>query len=268
MADFTAKDVQALRMASGAGMMDAKRALQENDGDAEAASRWLREKGLVKSGDRRDRVNAQGAVAVGRTDGSASAVEVKCETDYVAKSEQFTAFANELAAAVAAEGPGAAEGLAVRLDDLRLTLKENIELGRIAHFQAGDTSLIDTYLHTQNGRGVNAVMVELTGGSMSQAHDVALHVASMRPRWLSRDDVPPERVADEKALIETLTRNEGKPEAAVPKIVEGRIGGWLRDTCLLEQPFVKDSKVSVAQFLGDARLVRFAQVEIGGSSGG
>ncbi len=268
MAEFTAKDVQALRLATGAGMMDAKRALQENDGNAESAARWLREKGLAKSGDRKDRVNQQGAVAVGEAVGAAAVVELKSETDYVAKSEAFTALAAEIAQRVAADGEQAAADFVSSIDDLKITLKENIELGRVVRFAAAEGAVLDTYLHSQNGRGVNGVIVEVVGGDRPLAHNVALHVASMRPGWLSRDDVPQERVDDERQLIETLTRNEGKPEAALPKIVEGRLGGWFRDHCLLEQPYVREPKQSVTQTLGDARLTRFAQVEIGGAGSG
>jgi len=122
--------------------------------------------------------------------------------------------------------------------------------------------VLDGYLHTQNGRGVNGVLVEVVGGDRALAHDIALHVASMRPEWLSRDDVPAERVAAEREVLETLTRNEGKPDAAVPKIVEGRINGFFKDRCLLEQAFVKDTKRTITQLLGGATVRRFAQVEI------
>lgn len=267
MAEFTAKDVQALRLSTGAGMMDAKRALLENDGDPEASSRWLREKGLAKSGDRKDRTNQQGAVAVANNGAVAVVVELKSETDYVAKSEEFTALAQELADAVVEQGDDAVAAFTPRLDDLRIKLKENIDLGRVVRFAAADGSVLDTYLHVQNGRGVNGVVVELAGGDKSMAHDVALHVASMRPGWLSREDVPAARVDEEQALIEALTRNEGKPEAAMPKIVEGRMGGWFRDNCLLEQGFVRDPKQPISQVLGQATVNRYAQVEIGGPAG-
>ncbi|MGQ0744270.1 MAG: translation elongation factor Ts [Acidimicrobiales bacterium] len=268
MSAFTAADVQALRKSTGAGMMDAKRALQACDGDAQAAALWLREKGLASTGQRRDRVNQQGAVAISGDATRAAIAELRCETDYVAKSDQFTTLVAQVAAAVAVEGPGAAQAMTGAVQDLAITLKENIELGRVVHFEAEDGAIIDSYLHQQSGRGVNAVMVEVAGASPELAHDLALHIASMRPGWLSGSDVPAERIAEERAIAESVTRNEGKPEAAIPKIVDGRVNGWIRDNCLLEQAFVRDSKISVTAALGSARIVRFAQVEIGGSSGG
>jgi elongation factor Ts len=123
--------------------------------------------------------------------------------------------------------------------------------------------VLDTYQHVQSDRGVIGVLVELQGGDASLAHDVALHIASANPRYLSRDDVPADVVAEERQVLESLTRNEGKPEQAIPKIVEGRINGFFKDTCLLEQPFVKDGKQTVAQLLGGATVTRFARLEIG-----
>ena len=263
MAQFTAKDVQSLRQATGAGMMDAKRALEETDGDANRAARWLAEKGLAQSARRADRPNEQGAVAVARANGAAAIVELKSETDYVAKSDEFKVAAESLAELVASGGEEAAAQGRETVDKLKVTLKENIELGRVVRFEAADGAVVDTYLHIQNERGVIAVMVELAGGDQTLAHEVALHVASMRPEWISRDDVPPERVAEEREVLETRTRNEGKPEQAVAKIVEGRLNGFFRDHCLLEQPYARDSKQTVAQLLGDATVTRFSLVRVG-----
>jgi elongation factor Ts len=263
MAEFTAKEVQALRQATGAGMMDAKRALQETDGDFDGAARWLREKGLAGAAKRGDRENTQGAVSVANTGSAAAIVELKCETDFVAKSPDFTALVEELADAVATEGDEAAAKRAADIDDLKVALKENIELGRVVRFEAVPDAVLDTYLHIQNERGVNGVMVEVVGGDRALAHDIALHVASSRPEFLSRDDVPADRVEAERAVLESRTRNEGKPEQAIPKIVEGRLNGFFKEICLLEQPFVKDQKQTVGQLLGDATVTRFAQVEIG-----
>jgi elongation factor Ts len=263
MAEFTAKDVQRLRQLTGAGMLDCKKALEATEGDFDAAVNWLREKGLAQSGKRSGRENTQGAIATANTGTAAAVVEVKSETDFVAKSAEFTALVYELAQAVAERGEQAVDEFKDQLDDLRITLKENIDVGRVVRFEAPEGAVIDTYLHTQSDRGVNGVMVELVGGDRALAHEVALHVASMRPEWLSRDEVPAERVATEREVLENLTRNEGKPEQAIPKIVEGRIGGFYRDNVLLEQPFVRDSKVSIEKLLGSARVTRFAQVEIG-----
>ena len=263
MANFSAKDVQRLRQETGVGMMDAKKALEENDGDFEAATKWLREKGMIKSAERSGRVNEQGAVATANTGGAAAIVELRSETDFVAKSSDFSTLVEEMAQAVAERGEGAVDEFKERLDTLRITLKENLDVGRVVRFEASGGSVLDTYLHVQSDRGVNGVMVELAGGDQAMAREVGLQVASMRPEWLSRDDVPAERVQAEREVLEALTRNEGKPEQAVPKIVEGRLGGFFRDNVLLEQAYVKDTKQSVQQFLGDAKVVRFAQVEIG-----
>lgn len=267
MAEISARDVKALRDQTGAGMMDAKKALGANDGDFEAAARWLREQGLAAQEKRSARANAEGAVALAVHDDVAAVVELRCETDFVAKSTDFTALADDLAAAVAERGEGAAAGLTGRLDDLKVTLKENLELGRVVRIDATDSDVLDTYLHVQNGRGKNAVVVELAGGDRALAHDIAVHIAFARPRHLSRDEFPPEVVAAKRQELENLSRNEGKPEQALPKIVEGRINGFFKSVpggALLDQPFVKDEKQSVGQALGGATIVRFAQVEIGG----
>jgi elongation factor Ts len=263
MADFTAKDVQRLRQETGAGMMDAKRALQESDGDFEAAAKWLREKGMAQAAKRSDRESSQGAIAAANTGTAAAVVELKCETDFVAKAPEFTGLVAELAEAVAAKGEDAAAERAADITDLGVTLKENIALGRTVRFEAAAGAVLDTYLHVQSDRGVIGVLVELTGGDQALAHEVALHIASANPRYSSRDDVPPEVVAAEREVLENLTRNEGKPEQAIAKIVEGRLNGFFKDACLLEQPFVKDQKRTVKQLLGGATVTRFARLEIG-----
>jgi elongation factor Ts len=260
---FTAKDVQALRQATGAGMMDAKRALEANGGDMEKAKQWLREQGLAASAKRSDRENAQGVIAIA-VDGQVGAlVELKCETDFVAGSEQFKSEADALAKLVAAEGEDAVSSRSANLDDLKITLKENIELGRVARLEAASEQILDSYLHVQGGRGVNGVLVVLEGGDRALAHDVAVHIAFARPTYLHRDDVPADIVAAERATFEAMSRNEGKPEAALPKIVEGRLQGFYKDVVLLDQPYARDDKQSVAQLLGDAEVVAFAQVRIG-----
>jgi elongation factor Ts len=260
---FTAKDVQALRQATGAGMMDAKKALEATDGDIEAAKQWLREQGLAASAKRSQRENVQGVVAL-VVDGSVGAlVELKCETDFVATSERFKLEAQDLARVVAARGQDAIAERQARLDDLKITLKENIEVGQVVRLEATDGQVVDSYLHVQGGRGVNGVLVVLDGGTKELAHDVAVHVAFARPKYLSRDDVPADVVDAERATLETITRNEGKPEQAIPKIVEGRLGGFFKTVALLDQPYAKDDKQSVSQLLGNARVVGFAQVEIG-----
>jgi elongation factor Ts len=260
---FTAKDVQALRQATGAGMMDAKKALEANDGDTEAAKQWLREQGLAASAKRDDRENVQGVVALTVDDRVGAMVELKCETDFVAGSEHFKREAQELAHVVAAKGPDAVSTRQDRLEDLKITLKEKIELGRVVRVEGADGDVVDSYLHVQGGRGVNGVLVVMSGGDQRLAHDVAVHIAFARPKYLSRDDVPADVVEAERATLETITRNEGKPDQAIPKIVEGRLQGFFKTIALLDQPYAKDDKQTISQLIGDARIVEFAQVEIG-----
>jgi elongation factor Ts len=260
---FTAKDVQALRQATGAGMMDAKRALEANDGDMAAAGQWLREKGLAKAAERAERASSQGAVAVFVDGNVGSIVQLRCETDFVASSEHFKNLVSDLAALVTAKGPEATADRAKEIEDLQLRLKEHIELGDVVRIEAAPENSLDSYLHVQGGRGVNAVLVEVADGSPTLAHDIAVHVAFARPKYLGRDDVPAELVDQERATLEAITRNEGKPEQAIPKIVEGRLNGFYKEVALLEQPYAKDDKVTISQLLDGATLVRFAQVEIG-----
>jgi elongation factor Ts len=264
MAEFSAKDVKALRDATGAGMMDAKRALEENGGDMQAAGKWLREQGITKSAARTDRENAQGTVAIAAGDGVSAFVELKCETDFTAKSEAFVALVQKLADSVLADGEGAVDSLKDEVDDLKITTKENIEVGKVARVESQPGDVLDTYLHRQEGRGVNAVIVELSGGTLELAHDIAVHAAFTKPKYVTREEVPAEAVAAEREALETITRNEGKPEAALPKIVDGKLDGWFRESVLLEQKFVRDEKQTIKQLLGDATIVHFAQVIIGG----
>jgi elongation factor Ts len=260
---YTAKDVQSLRQATGAGMMDCKKALEENGGDIEQAKQWLREKGLAASAKRDDRENAQGVVALLVDGGVGAIVKLKSETDFVASSDGFVNEANELVKLVAAKNEAAVSEREQQLEDLKILLKEKIELGEVVRIEASAGNIIDSYIHIQGGRGVNAVLVEMSGATPELAHDVAVHIAFARPRYLRKDDVPADAIEAERATLETLTRNEGKPEQAIAKIVDGRISGFFKDICLLEQPYAKDDKISVAQLIGSASIVRFAQVEIG-----
>jgi len=260
---FTAKDVQSLRQATGAGMMDCKKALENTSGDMEAAKQWLREKGLAASAKRDDRDNNQGVVALSIDCPQAAIVKLKCETDFVASSESFVAEADALAALVRTKGEAAVNDRAKELEDLKILLKEKIEIGEVVRFESAPGNIMDSYVHIQGGRGVNVVLVEMSGATEELAHDIAVHIAFARPKYLNKEDVPADVIAAERATLETITRNEGKPEAAIGKIVDGRIQGFFKDIVLLEQPFAKDDKKSVAQVLGNAKVVRFAQVEIG-----
>jgi len=181
----------------------------------------------------------------------------------VAKADEFVALADELAALVAAKGEDAAAELDDAIDGLRSTLKENISVGRVRRLVAGSGQVLDTYLHQQAGRGVNAVALVIEGGSDELAHDIAVHIAFTKPAYLSRDEVPEADVAAERETLTTISRNEGKPEAAMEKIVEGRMTGWFKERVLLDQSYVRDEKQTIAGMLGSARIVSFAQVVIG-----
>jgi elongation factor Ts len=261
--DFTAKDVQRLRQVSGAGMLDAKKALEECGGDFDEALQYLRIHGLAGAAKREGREASQGAVAAVRSGDAAAVVELRCETDFVAKADEFVALADELAALVAAKGEDAASELNDEIDRLRTTLKENISIGRVHRLLAETGQVVDTYLHQQAGRGVNAVAVVLDGGDDELAHNIAVHIAFTKPAYLSRDDVPEADVAAERATVTEISRNEGKPEAALDKIVDGRMNGWFKDRVLLDQSYVKDEKQTITGMLGSARIVAFAQVVIG-----
>ncbi|NBV74339.1 MAG: translation elongation factor Ts, partial [Actinobacteria bacterium] len=181
---FTAQDVKALRESTGAGMMDCKKALEETGGDLEAAKQFLREKGLAASAKRDDRENNQGVVAISVSGGSGAIVQLKSETDFVAGSDQFKAEADALVSLVLADGPEAVAARNDQLEELKILLKEKIELGEVVRMQAADGNVLGHYEHIQGGRGVNAVLVEMSGASDEMAHDVAVHIAFARPRYL------------------------------------------------------------------------------------
>ncbi len=263
MASYTAKDVSTLRQMTGAGILDCRNALEETKGDLEEAAKLLRMKGLAGAAKRSDREASEGAVAVARSGDVAAVVELRCETDFVAKADKFVALADDLAALVATKGEEAAGELTDVIDELRATLKENISIGRVRRLVAEPSQVLDTYLHQQAGRGVNGVAVVIEGGTEELAHDIAVQIAFTKPAYLSRDEVPEPEVAAERATVTEISRNEGKPEAAMEKIVEGRMTGWFKERVLLDQAYVRDEKQTIAGMLGSARIVSFAQVVIG-----
>jgi elongation factor Ts len=263
MADFTAKDVQALRQASGAGMMDAKKALMENDGDFEKASEWLREKGLAKAATRSDRENAEGAIAIADDGNVAAMVQLKCETDFSAKTDAFIQLAQDLADLVLAKGVDAVSERSEDLDQLKLTTKENIEVGDVVRYEAADGNVLDTYLHKTEGRGKVGVLLEVSGGSQDQAHEVAKHIAFAKPSVLTRDEVPADQVDKERAFVEQQTKDEGKPEQAWPKINEGKMTAFFKDRALNEQDLFNEKGNPVAKALGDGTIVRFSLATVG-----
>ncbi|MDQ3628600.1 MAG: translation elongation factor Ts [Actinomycetota bacterium] len=270
MASIAAADVKKLRDMTGAGMMDAKRALTEAEGDFEKAIELLRVRGAAKAARRgAERQATAGLVAAER----GALVELNSETDFVAKNEQFNAVAQKLAEHAAAVKPADRdEFLASELDgrtveqtvaDLAVVIGEKIELGRVASFEG----TVETYLHRRASDLPPAVgvVVEYSGDDAGVARDVALQIAAMRAQYVTREDIPAEIVAKEREIAEATAREEGKPEGALPRIVEGRVNGFFKDVVLLEQVSVKDNKLTVRAQLEAAgvTVTRFARFEVG-----
>ncbi len=258
----SARDVKALRDATGAGMMDAKKALTVADGDMEAARQLLREQGLAKADARTGRDNDQGAVAIAASAETAAVVQLKCETDFSAKNERFTSLVQVLAGSVLDAGVGAADRHAAEIEDLKLTLKENIQVGVVERLKAADGNILDSYMHRQDGRGVNAVVVEGSGVGADALHQVALHIAFAKPQFLGADEIPAGEVERERASLLEITKSEGKPAQAWDKIVDGRMRGWYAERVLLEQG-LHGEKTTVGNSIGGGSIVRFVQVMIG-----
>lgn len=256
---ITAKDVQELRKATGAGMMDAKKALTEAGGDFDAAVQVLREKGLAKAAGRTDRDNSEGIVAVASGDTGAALVHLKSETDFAAKSDDFRKLADELAELVLEKGTDAVAEKAAAIEDLKLTIKENIDFGTVVRFEKPGGASIDAYIH---GGGRTGVLVEATGVSSEVLHEVAMHIAFAKPQYLSRNEVPADEVAKEEAALLEITKTEGKPEAAWPKIVEGRLNSWFGERVLLEQGLFGD-KETVKSKIGEGSITRFCLAQVG-----
>ncbi|HXH77863.1 translation elongation factor Ts [Nocardioides sp.] len=269
MADFTATDVKKLRDLTQAGMMDCKKALTEADGDFDKAVELLRVKGAAKAANRAaEREAAAGLVA---TAGGAL-VELKCETDFVAKGDDFVAVAQRIADAANEAKAGEVEALkVVPLDgktvgevvqDLAITIGEKIELGQVAYFE-GETVV---YMHKRAADLPPAVgvLVEFDGDAAA-ARGAAMQIAAMKAQYLTRDEVPADVVASERSIAEQKTREEGKPEQAIAKIVEGRLGGFYKEIVLLEQESVSEAKKSVKAVLDEAgtSVKRFARFEVG-----
>jgi elongation factor Ts len=181
----------------------------------------------------------------------------------VAKSVEFVTMVNDMAAAVAKDGEAAIEAFTPAVEQMLISLKENISVGKVVRFEVSAEQNADAYLHSQDGRGVNAVLVVLNAGSDDLAHDVAVHAAFTKPQYLSRDEVPQADVDAERETVENIARNEGKPEAALEKVVEGRLNGWYKERVLVDQAFVKDEKKTIAQLLNGATVTEFAQVVVG-----
>ncbi|MEV6510868.1 translation elongation factor Ts [Streptomyces sp. NPDC051642] len=277
MANYTAADVKKLRELTGAGMMDCKKALDEADGNVEKAVEALRIKGQKGVAKREGRSAENGAVVSVIADDNTSGVlvELKCETDFVAKGEKFQAVANQIAQHVAATAPADIAALLASeiesgktvqafVDEANANLGEKIVLDRFAQYTDG---YVSAYMHRtmpdlppQIG-----VLVELDKPNAEVARGVAQHIAAFAPKYLAKDDVPAEVVESERRIAEEVTRAEGKPEAAISKIVEGRVNGFFKDATLLGQPYALDPKKSVQKVLDEAgvTLKRFTRIKVG-----
>ncbi len=256
---ISAKEVQELRQATGAGMMDAKKALTSADGDFEAAVQILREKGLAKAASRTDRENSEGVVVVAENDEAAALVHLKSETDFAAKSDDFVKLAHELAELVLAKGAEAVAEKAQAMEELKLTVKENIELGPTVRYEKTGDSAIDAYVH---GGGRAGVLIEGQGIDAELLHEIALHIAFAKPTYLTRDEIPADEVERERAALLEITKSEGKPEAAWEKIVDGRLNAWFGERVLLEQG-VFGEKETVKAKIGDGSISRFVLAMVG-----
>jgi elongation factor Ts len=261
MANYTAADVKALRDRSGAGMMDCKGALDEADGNVDKALEFLRLKGLKGVTKREGRTTSNGLILARVNGGTGYLVELACETDFVAKTPKFVELADSVADAIAAAGAETLEAaLAANLggktvseaiNDEAAIMGEKVELRRVASLK---DAAVDAYLHrtSKDLPPQVGVLVAYSGPDAETAHDVAVHIAAFSPTVLSREDVDAETVATERRIAEETARNEGKPEAALSKIVEGRVTGFFKENVLLEQDFAKDTKQSVAKVLENA----------------
>ena len=269
MPNYTAADVKRLRELTGAGMLDCKNALAESDGDFDKAVEALRIKGAKDVGKRAERATAEGLVAAK----GGALIELNCETDFVAKNAEFQKLADEVVSAAAAAKAADVDALKAAtvggktveqaIAELSAKIGEKLELRRAAFLDG----TVETYLHKRSADLPPAVgvLVEYVGDDASAAHAVALQIAALKARYLTRDDVPDDVVASERRIAEETSRAEGKPEQALPKIVEGRLNGFFKDVVLLEQPSVSDNKKTVKALLDEAgvTVTRFVRFEVG-----
>ncbi len=274
MANFTIADIKALREQLGTGMVDTKKALEEADGDVEKAVEILRLKGAKGNAKRADRSTSEGLVVARERGGKVTLVELACETDFVAKNERFIALADKVADAAAAaaadsveaalSAPAGAGTVETLISDEAAIIGEKVELRRVRTL-SGDK--FEIYLHktSKDLPPQVGVVLAYTGEDAETARSIAQHISFANPSYLSRDEVPEEEVDKERQIVTEISRNEGKPEAALPKIVEGRVNAFFKQVSLLDQDYAKDNKQSVAQVAKDAglTLTGFARFKVG-----
>ena len=261
MANYTAQDVKALRERSGAGMMDCKAALDEADGNLDKAMEVLRLKGLKGVTKREGRTTSNGLIVARVNGGTGYLIELACETDFVAKAAKFIELADKVADAIAAAGATTLEaalaadlgGKSVQdaINDEAAIMGEKVELRKVGSLK---DAAVDAYMHrtSKDLPPQVGVLVAYSGSDSDTAHDVAVHIAAFSPSVLKREDVDADVVATERRIAEETARNEGKPEAALSKIVEGRVTGFFKENVLLEQDFAKDTKQTVSKVLENA----------------
>ena len=272
---ITAEQVKALRERTGAGMMDCKKVLTETNGDEEKAIELLRERGIAKAAKKSDRIAAEGLVATYLSEDKkvGSVVEVNAETDFVAKNEEFRNFVADVAKQVAEKNPASVEDLLAQpsiaepdktvqdvLTNKIATIGENMSIRRFERYETNGQ--LESYIH---GDGKIAVLVDMEGGDTTLAKDICMQIAAARPEFVKQEEVPAERVEKEMEILKIQTMNEGKPEAIAEKIVQGRIGKFYEEICLVDQAFVKEPSKKVSQLLSekDAEVVAFARFEKG-----
>jgi len=274
MANFSLEDVKTLRERLGTGMVDTKNALVEADGDIEKAVEILRLKGAKGNAKRADRSTSEGLIAVVESATAVTMIELACETDFVAKNEKFVALAEKVVQALADSGAETVDAaLAVAVDggtvgslieDQAATIGEKIELRRVSRI-AGEKFAV--YLHRTNKDlpPQIGVVVSYTGDDAETARSIAQHISFADPIYLTREDVPAAEDENERRIVEQISREEGKPEAALPKIVEGRVGAFYKQVALLEQDYARDNKLNVGNVAKDAGLtiVGFARFKVG-----
>ena len=266
MADFTAKDVMALREKTGAGMMDCKKALVDADGDMEKAGDLLRERGIAKAAKRATKVAAEGLVYALVEGKKGVLIEVNCESDFVAKGDKFKALVDDIAKQILAVNPADIQGLLAStmngktvesfIQEATAIIGEKISVRRFTSYETN--GFLETYIHMG---GTMGVMLDFDGDASAQnketAHNVALHTAFAKPAYLAADEVSAETIEKEKAILTQEVLNEGKPQAIAEKIVLGKIKKYYEENCLLEQKFVKDDTVTIKQLLGKLKINRF-----------
>jgi elongation factor Ts len=275
MANISIADIKALREQLGTGMVDTKKALEEADGNVEKATEILRLKGAKGNAKRADRSTSEGLVAAKENgNGTATMIELACETDFVAKGEKFVALADKVLDAAAAAGATTVEEalaasagsqtVAELIGDEAAILGEKVELRRIAVVNGEHFAI---YLHKTSKDLPPQVGVVLgyAGDDAETARSIAQHISFANPTYLSREDVPADEVENERRIVEEISRNEGKPEAALPKIIEGRLGAYFKQVALLEQEYARDNKLTISQVLKDSGLTvsGFARFKVG-----